>query len=256
VFYLGHSLTNFDIPAMVEDVAVDLGHTNTWAAKIGIGAGLKFQYDNPSGGQGWPDDPMNVITYLGANAFDAVVITEAQPIADQVAVNDPVLYGGNFYDLAVGENPSCQVYLYEHWGSRTTAGSDAAWRTGLTSELTYWQGIANGINATRSGTPDILILPGGQAMAALYDALAAAQVPGYTDIGDFFVDDIHLTDPGNYFMACVHFASIYRRSPVGATAITDDRFASPHTPPAAESVAALQQLAWDTVQTWFANGGL
>jgi hypothetical protein len=241
---------------MVEDIAVDQGHTNTWAAKIGIGAGLKFQYDNPTLGQGWPDDPMNTLTHLGANAYDVVIITEAQPLADQIAVNDPVLYGGNFYDLAVGENPGCQVYLYEHWGSRTTAGSDALWRVGIDTDLPGWQSIANGINATRSGTPDILIIPGGQAMAALYDALAAAQVPGYTDIGDFFVDDIHLTDPGNYFMACVHYASIYRRSPVGATSVTDDRFASPHTPPDASAVTALQQIAWDVVQPWFANGGI
>jgi hypothetical protein len=256
VFYLGHSLQNFDIPAMVEDIATDLGDTNTWFAKIGIGAGLRFQYENPTLGQSWPDEDINTLTHLAATAYDVGVITEAQPLADQIAANDPALYGGNFFDLLVGENPTCQVYLYEHWGSRTTAGSDALWRTQIDTDLTGWQTIAQDINAARPSAPPMLIIPGGQAMALLYDVLDVGGVPGYTEIGDFFVDDIHLTDAGNYFMACVQYASIYRRSPVGATGSTTDRFAGAFDPPNPLALEVLQTIAWNAVSNWFAGGGV
>lgn len=253
VFYLGHSLQNFDIPAMVEDIAVSLEDENTWFAKIGVGAGLRFQYENPTLGQSWPDEDINTLTHLSENAYDVGVITESQPLADQISANNPPLYAGNFMDLLLGQNSECQVYLYEHWGTRTPG--DAAWRAQIDTDLAGWVGIVQAVNAARPSAPPMLMLPGGQAIAALYDALDASAVPGYSEIGDFFADDIHLTHAGNYFMACVQYATIYRRSPVGATAATTSRFGSSYTQPAAEAVSTLQQIAWDTVSTWLASGG-
>ena len=80
-------------------------------------------------------------------------------------------------------------------------------------------------------------------MAALYDAIEDESVPDLDEIADIFTDDIHLNDVGNYFIACVQYATIYRRSPVGAARELTDRFAGAFDAPSMSLAPVLQEIA-------------
>lgn len=262
-FYLGHSLTNFDMPQMVQGIAESLGHTNPYQSKIGIGASLKLHYEqrlNEASGQSWPDESIATEPWLQANPYDVASITEAVPVLSQYTFNDAVLHAGQFFDLLTGSapaNPNCQVYLYQHWAF-TDEPDFPTWRTQINTDRAVWIDIATEVNAARPGAPNPMqILPGGEAIAALYDTITGSPgtIPFYTSITDFFADNVHLNDVGNYFIACVHFATMFRRSPVGASGALIDRFSTPFDVVNATALTALQQLAYDVVQDWFSSGG-
>ncbi len=56
---------------------------------------------------------------------------------------------------------------------------------------------------------------------------------------------MHLTNLGSYYVAAVTWASVFRRSPVGAN--------GPGGGGGAATVTALQQIAWDYVQAYYAD---
>lgn len=239
VFFLGHSLQGWQAPAMMTDFAAAQGLTYEFRAAIGIGANLAWQWTHPDRAEG--DNPR---VTLAGEPFEVLVMTEAIPLADQLEWAESATNASNFLRLALEQNPNVRSYLYETWDHLTVDD----WRGQLDSDRALWNRIVDDVNETHSG-PDMLLIPGGRAMAALYDAIAAGDVPGVSDHRQLFVDDIHLTDIGWYFIACVQYATIYRRSPVGVPAATTDRFGQPIAPPPAGAAPVLQRIAWDVVRT-------
>jgi hypothetical protein len=70
------------------------------------------------------------------------------------------------------------------------------------------------------------------------------------DVDALFVDDIHLSDAGNYFVACVHFAALYRRSPEGLSGALTDAWGAPYEPLQDDTARALQRIAWETFDAY------
>ncbi len=234
---------------MVEDLAHDAGLVNTYQVQIGIGANLQWQWMHPEGAQG-----SIARDVLPTTPFDAFVMTEAIPLASQIRWSDSVGYAARYAELARQGNPGVQVYLYETWNSRNDTSSAAEWRAQIGADLPLWESVADGANATYEGR-DILLIPAGQAMGLLYDEITAGRVPGLSSIDEVFHDDVHLNDVGWYFIACVQYATVYRRSPVGLTATTGDHegYGTYTTPPAA-AVPVMQGLAWRAVTSYPRSG--
>lgn len=235
---MGHSLLGWDAPTMVGRFADANGLTYSFDAAVGIGANLFWQWEHPDRAEG-----ENPRTKLSAEPYDLLVLTEAVPIRDQVLHANSVDNAMNFIELAHAQNPNVQVYLYETWEHRENGG----WREGIREVRTFYDQIVDGVNARFEGQ-DMLVIPGGQAMGALVDAVRAGDVPGVSEEA-LFVDDIHLTPIGIYFIACVHYATIYQRSPVGVPVETLNRFENPFEAPPAAAAAAMQQIAWDAVSS-------
>ena len=77
-------------------------------------------------------------------------------------------------------------------------------------------GIVARVNAGRAtGAPAMRLVPVGQALARLDDAIRRGDAAGLTDIRALFRDDIHLNDLGAYFSAMVQYATLYGRDPRG-----------------------------------------
>ncbi len=149
--------------------------------------------------------------------------------------------------------------LYETWHDRELVRSSfygaarpARWREFLDEDLGKWESIAVDA-AQRAGAPRMAIVPGGQAMARLTDAIRAGSVPGLTSEAELFSDTIHLRPLGNYFVALVQFAAIHRKSPVGATNAPTDA-AGQRREFAAATATALQNIAWDAVANYAWSG--
>jgi hypothetical protein len=254
VLFVGHSLVNREMPAMLREVAASRGCELTYDVELRSGAILQHGWDG-----NLPIDGVRAREVLATGAYDTLVLTEAVDLDEMLRWMQPAEYAGRYQQLAVAHQPAIRVFLYETWHDRELvrrtwygAARKEGWREFLDEDLGKWEAIAVGA-AARAGQPRMSIVPAGQAMARLCDAIRAGTVPGIASEAELFADSIHLTPLGNYFIALVQFAAIHRQSPVGATS-------SPLTAegrrvqfPAA-AAAAMQRIAWDAVTNYAWSG--
>ncbi len=244
VFFIGHSLVNHDMPRMVSQVAQDAGHTHDYAVQVINGGPLRLAWDDSATAEG-TDSRAN----LPSGNYDTVILTEAIPLADQIEWNDTYGFASRFYQLAISSNAATQVYLYETWHGLT----DPNWRARIRTDLSAWEGIIDHVNANNEGPP-MRLIPAGQALGALVDRVEAGGVPGLTARRDLFDDDpmndIHMNDIGNYFIALVHYAAIYRRSPIGRTFRMNGEEGHVYQMPSEAMARVMQEVAWEAVNAY------
>lgn len=248
LFLVGHSLVNFDMPSMLNGIARSLGKVHSYGQQIINGATLSSNWKNGDRAQG-----VNAREAIPGGGYDALVITEAVPLDNHLRRSNTDQYARLFYELAVGANPSAEVFLYETWhcvdsgtgvGCPYDSGDDVDWRERLRRDLGKWQGIVDRVNAGGGGRP-MRLIPAGQALGRLVDEVEAGRVPGLSSRRDLFADHIHLNDVGNYFVALVHYAVLYGADPSGAAEQTSNTWGTPFTPPPPGSAEALQRIAWE-----------
>lgn len=257
IFFVGHSLVNFNMPRMLEGVAIGAGKTHSSSVQVINGSSLKYNWDNSSTAQG-----VDSRAILPLGQHDVMVMTEAVPIKNHVTWSDSNVYASNFYNLAISGDSATKVYLYETWpcvNSGESAGCSydnddhIAWRERLDSELSMWEGIADAVNSQASAA-QVNIIPGGQAMARMYDEIALGRVPGISDIKDLFVDDIHLNDIGWYFIALVQYAVIYGEELQTVTRALFDEWGQPYQVPSEALALKMQEIAWQSVCNYSRSG--
>jgi hypothetical protein len=262
VFLLGHSLLNTDVPWTLKGIAESGGFTYFYREQLNVGAALRAQWENPARFNNIPvwnpmlgrDEQMGANSHLElpTGRYDSFVMTEAIPLDVQEGSVD---YAGRFYDLAVRGRADIRVYLYETW-SHVAAGNYVAWRAKIDQWRPLWEKIADDVRAARPSGPPVRIVPGGQAMAALYDTIQRnGRVGTLTQIGQVFSDDVHLNATGNYFMGLVYYATLYARDPSGTPAVQAGPFQLQNMVVTDTATrAALQALAWQTVRGYARSG--
>jgi hypothetical protein len=112
---------------------------------------------------------------LAEGRISALVLTEAQPFADQMSAGLTV--------PALSANPETALFLYESCPPALT-GEAADWRATIAADLPPWQ-LAAAAGA-EVGT-EIALIPVGQAFAALSVQIDARKVPSIASIRDFFL---------------------------------------------------------------------
>ena len=243
VLFVGHSLVGGQMPAMVEGGLRQMGADARVARQVINGAPLHFNWDHSDEAEG-----VDGRAYIAAEAPGAVVLTEAQPLAEHVEWSDPPAAVLRYHAAAVSANPEARIYLYETWPARAP-GETAAWRAALDTDLALWEGIVAEANAGRApGTSPVRLIPAGQAMARAHDEIAAGRVPGIDSIGALFNDDIHLNDRGAYLVAMVQIAALAGESPEGLPPRLSRRWAQRDVVVDAPLAGALQRIARETVQ--------
>lgn len=262
VFYIGHSLSD-QIPDMVQSLSNDHPNVNfSWVYQGIPGAPLRWQWDR-KGPRDYNPIPPNYYGFydenngLAAGGFDVLVLTESVPRYQQI-IDETYAYADSFYRFAIAANPGIRIYLYEDWHcllSGTPTGCDydvnsLPWRQRLTADLPMWESVVDTLNARFSPEVPVCLIPGGQGLAALYDSIQAGVVPGLTSINQIFSDNIHLTDVGKYFIACIHFATIHGTSPVGLTRQTQVWWGGDFTPPSQDLALKFQEIAWNVAKNY------
>jgi hypothetical protein len=221
VVMVGHSLFGPDNPVMLnqllsEQPGRDTTQPVTVEAQIINGAPLSYNWTHAARAEG-----INARERL-QEPVDALIVTEAIPLANHLKWSNTEAALGDFYTLAKTTNPEVEVYLQETWhsllsGSGTEVPFDAdasiPWRDRLETDLPRWQGVVDAVNRETGG--NIRLLKAGQAMARLDDAIRAGTVPGLNRIEDIFDDDIHPNDIGFYFLSAFQYAVLTGQSPVG-----------------------------------------
>lgn len=252
ILYVGHSLVGPSLPPMIEAGLGRQGAPAEVFAQVINGAPLRYSWDNSAEGE---RGDARVILPKGETSV--LVLTEAVPIAAQVEWNDTAGYVARFAGLAWQARPDTQVYIYETWPSlKSGAGVEIAgdpgagtpWRERLTADLALWEAATAAANATRpKAAPLVRIIPAGQAMGQLADAIEAGQVPGIDRIDALFEDDIHPDDRAVYFLALVHLAVITGKDPTGLPAKLTRHWPSRAGVITDAQAAAFQRIAWAAV---------
>ncbi|MBL4916993.1 hypothetical protein [Szabonella alba] len=255
ILFVGHSLVGPTLPAMVEAGLARQGMEMQVAAQIINGAPLKYNWENGAAAEG-----ENARQALSEGRSRVLVLTEAIPLAAQIEWNDSAAHVARFAGLAWQMRPDTQVYVYETWHSlhsgpgadiRDDPGAGMAWRDRITADLPLWESLTTLANEARpDGAPPLRLIPAGQAMGRLADAIAAGQVPGIARIEELFDDEIHPSDRGLGFLALVHIAAISDRSPEGLPAKLTRHWPSREAVITDEQAAVFQRIAWETVRDY------
>jgi hypothetical protein len=261
LFWVGHSLMNTDVPWIVKGIAHSAGLDSMYRQQLNIGAALRANWEQPTKFNNVPvwNDQLGRDEDWGANPqielpsgkYDALLLTEAIPVDKQI---DSALYAGNYVDLALRGKKDTALYLYETWDF-VVSNNWTAWRARIDQWRPVWEKIADDVMAKRPGTT-MHIVPGGQAMAALYDTIKSkGSVGSLTDIKQVFEDDIHLNPTGNYFIALVSYATVFRRDPSGTGAVSAGPFKKDTVVVSDQATrSALQALAWQVARGYARSG--
>ncbi len=140
---------------------------------------------------------------------------------------------GNFIDLALKRSPDLQVYVYSRWPRKDKAkdGSlvldyKAKWLKNYTGG---WDGteetrdyfehvVAELRKAYKGKARPALIVPVGDVLLELDERMRAGKVAGFTNIGEIYVDAIHVNNVGSYIVGTTFYATLFRDDPKGLTA--------------------------------------
>jgi hypothetical protein len=249
VFFVGHSLINFEMPKNMEVMAKSLGLELEWNAQIIDGAPLEVQVKHPERTQS-----MRVDEALHSGFYDTLVMTESVPIGDALRYRDTPRHAATLAERARRDHPDARVFLAEVWMHRDRPrGSPFMkrldWRRFLDDDLPTWESVADAAGRRSGGVP-VAVLPAGRAIGKLVDAISEGDVPGIFGEEELFADQVHLTPLGNHFVAAVTLAAIYQRTPSGASGEVVDRDGRLIVTLPERTREALYQIAWNAVSSY------
>jgi hypothetical protein len=246
VFSCGHSF-HFFVPPILADIAKAAGikgHEQVGLSAIG-GSRVIQHWDVP-------EEKNNAKKALTAGKVD--VLTLAPIYLPDEGIE-------NFIKLAVAKNPKIRVTVQELWlpydvydTANPLKGRKVDHNAPTAAELrkaheAYFKSIDEHVRELNKklGTETVFVVPVGQAVIALREKIIEGKVPGLKTQEDLFTDAIgHARAPLQALVAYCHFASIYRRSPVGLP--VPAVLANAKNPNWDEKLArVLQEIAWEAV---------
>lgn len=282
VYSIGHSLSS-DIPDLVAGLWAAERERQDADAPGGLvpfrfkeqfipGAPLRWQWEErdrakDKRAQLEPQFRGAYFEEFAKGGWDALVMVDSVPrgVSLMPETRD---YAARFAREAAAKSPKVRVLIYEPWhctrsGTPEGCAYDKAetreftWRERIDKDAPMWdQLVADLAKDLRDDHPGVRVelVPAARGLGRLADAAAAGEVPGFAKIEDFFDDEIHTNPYGKYFVACVHFAVLTGRSPVGLPVDVKDRWGRSYwdTPnwqkkqwpaPKAEAVRKMQELA-------------
>jgi hypothetical protein len=266
VVLVGHSLINYEMPEYLGTLASSKGLAYSKALQVIIGSPLRLNFENcRRATAGYQDVPSSfsyscdaIESGTGSGPYDAVLVTEANnTLAGHRQYNNTDEYVARYMELLRGRNPAGRTLLFTTWEALPTYG--ASWGAKQAADLAAYEEVARSaaqIAAGRGTGGTVEVVPVNIALRDLLARIASGGVPGVTSRDQIFMDDVHMTRAGNYFVACVVFAVLYNRSPEGATEVVPSPYAGQ---PALVDLSggagrAMQRLAWDVVSTYRTGG--
>jgi hypothetical protein len=264
ILFSGHSLTDNPLPEYVESIAQSLSTQVSWNQQNIPGSPIRHRtrggdtsvatFPGYSLGKNRTGSGMNIVNELrqpqtiDGHRYDTLILTERHDLIDTLTWEDTVRYTRHFHERLVAGNAQSSTYLYHSWLEVPDKSNPSNWIAFERTVATAWQCVAARINhslASENRRDRVVYLPAGLALTALVEqATQGTGVAGVTGsnvretVGRIFSDDVHLTRMGVYYMALVNYASVYRRSPMGAWAPSG---VSP------TQASSLQAVAWQSV---------
>ncbi len=272
MFISGHSLTDDPLGQYMSSIADSLGIRMLWNQQIVLGSPTRVRTrgDNLSdesfsgyrsgknrGGSTGMDAASELANpqTLGGERYDTLILAERHDLANVLMWEDTVRYARHYHERLVTGNARANSYVYHAWLEVTNKNDPSAWINYERAAAPAWQCVAARVNQSLAGSgrsDRMAYLPAGLALANLVERATRSGVAGISggSVGEtmnrLFSDNVHLTSTGVYYMALVNYASVYRRSPVGAWAPAGV---------SAEQARSLQDIAWQSVADHYNSAG-
>ena len=239
-FYSGHSLSD-GVPEVVEQIARSLKQRMSFEVQS-QGYSLLRQRtkgENPFASD-WPGyrsghsrrgPGLNVAEELKrperlapGDTYDVLVVTERHDLPGIARKEKTAYYLADMAKHLLAGNPEAEVLLYHTW-LHIDVDAPWPWIDYERAISAMWECVASRANLDlpkRGEEPRVRVLPGGSALAELVAALWDGKVPGVVATAPnarvrlLFSDNVHLSDIGRYYLALVHYAVLFGRSPEGA----------------------------------------
>lgn len=264
-FYSGHSLSA-GVPEAVSRIALSLGHRLDFEVQV---AGYSLLRQRTKGEDAaaldWPGygtgrnrsgEGLNVAEELrqprrldAGESYDVLVATERHDLPRIARAERTAFHLADMAGHLLAGNADGEVLLYHTWLNIDFA-APLAWVAYERTVATMWECVASRANLdlpARGAVPRVRVLPGGGALAEMVAALWEGKVPGIdapdpgTRVRLLFSDNVHMSEAGVYFMALVHYAILFGRSPEGAEIPAS-------LPP--EMGRHMQALAWEYADSY------
>jgi hypothetical protein len=262
--FVGHSLINYEMPRMVKALAASKsGMSMTNAVQVIIGSPLRWNWDHCReagfNDQYPPEDFAcdELERGTGSGPYDVLIATDANNTIESNRIyNQTHVYFERFMDLLLARNGTARSFVFTSWESWGFHGS-GSWLDAINSELAQYEQIARdaeAASAARGRNGKVQVIPANVGLRELINAGTRGQIPNIRSHTDVFSDGVHLTPAGNYFVACVVFASVFNQSPEGATGRVTGEWGQTLVDLPAGQAAAMQRLAWKVVSDY--RGGV
>jgi hypothetical protein len=257
VYFVGHSFHMFIVRPLIY-LAREVGITDHWAEGWDmIGGSTPSQHWERGGEDNEPKQALRT--------GRVQVLT----LASNVIVPDPAI--DLFADLALAHNPDVRVMVQHSWGDASTgaimqarhglapepapdavgtnedrdrAGPEelAALRERMGAQLGRLREQLAGIDE-RHGRAVTTLVPAGEAVLRLREAVVAGELPGVDRQSQLFRDALgHATQPTMDVVTYLWFAALYDRPLAGLTTLVE-----PDDPTSAARQAVLQRVAAETL---------
>ncbi len=274
LFVSGHSLTDNPFVEYIGQIASSRSDSYNHNQQIVIGSPIRVRSKGDNwNATGWPgysagknrngSTGLNVIheflapRTLGSNEkYDTLVLTENHNSLDMIQWEDTLGLTRHYHDRFISGNPRGRGFLFHPWLD-IDKSAPTAWITHEKNALIVWECVASKVNHSLSsdGRSDRMVtLPAGGALVDLVERVVAGQVAGFSGttaqkLNMLFIDNVHMTQLGMYYMALVTYAATYGKSPVGA-AIPSGLNET--------AAAAIQPIEWNYIHGYYnrANPGV
>jgi hypothetical protein len=270
----GHSLTDNPFVDYIEDIATKKGDSFNYNQQIVIGSPIRARTKgNDWNAPNWPgyssgknrngSTGLNLINEflnpqtIGVNErYDTFVLAENHNLLEMIQWEDTLGLTRHFQDRLIAGNSQARSYLYHTWLSLDKL-NPSAWIAHEKSAQLVWECVSSKVNLSlqADGRSDRMIpLPAGGALVDLVERALAGQVAGITGtdaqkLDMIFIDNVHTTPLGAYYMALVTYAATFGKTPQGVA-----------VPAGLNSTvaAAVQPIAWNYINNYYnrTNPGL
>jgi hypothetical protein len=225
VLFIGNSYTGYNqLPSLVNDVAVSLGDV------------LTFDSHNP-GGQTFELHAANATVYdkIDDNPWDFVVLQaqSQEPSFPDAQVDTQTLpYAIQLADSIYANNFCSEALFFMTWGREN---GDPQW-----GPISTFEGMNSRLRSAYmrfADSVDGAVSPVGSAWRYIRE--------NYPSIDLYTSDGSHPSYEGSYLAACTHYASMFRKSPIGAPFIGS---LDPVTAERLQTAASITVL--DSLEQW------
>lgn len=167
----------------------------------------------------------------------------------------------NYINLAIGNSPDVQFFLYGRWPRKPTdfQGTAQEWSDlwnrsytggydGTNETRDYFEQLAQALRDNHSSIKPVLIIPIGEVFYNLNQQMQAGKISGYSNIWEVYSDGIHLNNVGSYIAGLTVYSTIYKDDPRGTSLPTNYGDIN------SSLVSVIQQAVWDVVSTYSWTG--
>lgn len=238
VFISGHSLVDRPFPDYFEQVASSMATPMQWERQYLLGSTIELRTrGSDASTTGWPgyrqghDREGKVLDVLAElqqprelpGKYDVLLITEQHHLLDALRMANTVRYLRHYHDRFIEANAAGATYFYEPWIGIDDKSDPTRWIAYERAASPIWQCVATRVNqslAAEGRADRIESVPVAAALAQLVERITDMRNPTplsratVEDTMNFLVaDDVHLREPGVYYVALVTYAFIFNRLP-------------------------------------------